>query len=86
MLDVSMLLARYEKGQLDGIVDALKVLHDQGVFVAQIAQNKQAILDRFHTESVEDLAKEILEVRQTNLTLFALHELGATIKKEVSNA
>lgn len=86
MVNIELLLARYEGGQLDAISDSLKVLHDTGVFVAQAHANKQQILDSFESEDADVLAKRILEVRQTNRTLLALHELGQSMKEGMKNA
>lgn len=86
MINLELLVSKYEAGQLDAIAESLKLLHDLGVFIAQVMENKQSIINSFEHEDPAELAKRILEVRQTNRTLLALHELGASMKEGIKNA
>lgn len=72
MLDYS----RRSTDEQKAITEAFQLLTRLGVFTEQVAVNKAVILERFDQGDPNELAQEILEVRQTNRFLLALHELG----------
>lgn len=68
------------------IAEAFKILNGMRFFEFLRNQNTAPILEGFNEDSPENLAKEILRVRQTNRDLLTLEELGRDLAKEWTNA
>jgi hypothetical protein len=85
MLDKELILETFEPGELQSIGDALQILHMLGVFTLQVQRNSSRVANSFQDQDAEALAKEILQVRQTNRQLLALHELAGNFKEGLSN-
>lgn len=86
MLEEELLRRLYERPELNAIIDALKTLHHLGVFKHQAKEHAMRICEGFNEQPPEELAKQILQVQQTNRNLLALHELAGNLQKDESNA
>lgn len=84
MVDEQLIRDRYTPEQQAELAFAFKILHTLGLFPMQMKENSERFAESFNTEqSEETLAKEILQVRQTNRQLLALHELAAKLKEGI---
>ena len=86
MVDEELMRAQYPSLTFNGIVDALKLLADLGVWQLQVEHNTRRLCEGFNNVDSEELAKQILQVQQTNRNLLALHELGSIEKKGINDA
>lgn len=80
------IINRYPTSERNALIDAFKTLTLLGIFTAQANENAMRICSGFNQVSSEELAKQIMQVQQTNRNLLALHELAGNLKKEESNA
>lgn len=80
------IIDRYPTSERNALVDALKTLHLLGLFTAQANENAMRICSGFNEQAPDELAKQIMQVQQTNRNLLALHELAGNLKKDESNA
>jgi hypothetical protein len=74
--DIGVLADHYSEDDLMAVLSALKILEGYDFYNFVINLNKQILLDGFNVESAEDLAKKILDARQTNGVLLALRDLA----------
>lgn len=81
MVDADLLAERYEKESFNAIVQSLRFLHQMGVFELFANANKQLLVDGFDSGTVEELAKKIHEVQQTNRVYLILHEMAGSIQE-----
>ena len=84
MIESQTVFQRHDKESCEAIARAAKVLHDSGIFTAQVEENALRIASTMTESSPEELAKSILQVQQTNRNLLALHEWAGQFTKEVS--
>lgn len=84
MVDEQLIRDRFTPEQQAELAFAFKILHTAGIFPMQAEENSKRFAESFQTEqSEEELAKEILQVRQTNRQLLALHELAKNMKEGI---
>lgn len=87
MLDNDLLRQHLEPSELQSLADAALILHKLGVFPLQAKSNSMLIAERINSqEDPETVTREILQVRQTNRTLLALHEWAGKFKEDLINA
>lgn len=73
----------YDEDTLRLMADAFKIIHDMGVFARQAEANSSRLTHGFQERNPKELAKEIMQVQQTNRNLLALHEWAGNLKKEL---
>lgn len=79
--DLDFYSEQMDEESFKSLRSCLKSLNDLGFFSLAIEWNKQILLGGFESESPDELAKKILEMRQTNRVLLAISEMTQTHKE-----
>ena len=86
MIETSLLRERYSHDEMQAIAEAFAYIHATGLIELQVKANSWRLAEGFQEREPEALAKEILQVQQTNRNLLALHEWAGNLKKEINDA
>lgn len=79
-LSASAIADRYEEVEVQSIASAFKILAALEFFPFVVEQNNRLLVEAFDDESEAELAKKILENRQTNRLLLSIHDLTQTLE------
>lgn len=86
MVELDQLKGIYDQATLKEIAVAFAILNSCDFFGCVKYQNEKPLIDSFDETPEDELAKQILSVRQTNRVLLALQALGESMKGLQENA
>ena len=84
--DLDFFAERLDEESLKSLIACLKCLNELEFFTGSVAWNNQILLGSFESESPDELAKKILETRQTNRVLLAISELAQNYQERKNHA